>query len=79
MKNITNYKTSDFAEICFLMAQSIHLITTERDGDRVTFVFDDTDGRCNAYVNDYVLGRDQVSASRLLSERQRAFKIINAF
>ena len=74
----TTYRTSDFTEICFLMAQSIPLLSTERDGDRVTFVFDDSNGQCNAYVNDFVLGRDHVSASRILAERQRALRIIRS-
>lgn len=74
----STFKTSDFTEICFLMAQSIPILTTERDGDRVTFVFDDSDGQCRAYMDDFFLGRDQVSASRILAERQKALKIIRA-
>ena len=70
------YRTSDFTEICFLMAQSIPLIEAERDGERVTFVFDDSSGICGAMVSDFCLGRDQVSATRLLHERARALKII---
>lgn len=72
------FKTSDFVEICYLMSHSIPIFTTERFGDRVTFVFDDSDGQCRAYMDDYLLGRDQVSATRLLTERQRALRIIRA-
>lgn len=74
----STFKTSDFAEICFLMCQSIPILSTERSGERVVFVFDDSDGQCRAYMDDYVLGRDQVSASLLLTVRQKALRIIRA-
>jgi hypothetical protein len=72
------YRTSDFSEICFLMARSVPIHTVTRDRERVTFTFDDSDGQCGAYMNDYVLGRDQVSAVRIMAERQRAMKIIKS-
>lgn len=74
----STYRTSDFVEICFLMAHSVPLVTTERAGDRVTFVFDDSDGQCGSFVHDFLLGRDHASTSRILAERQRAMKIIKA-
>ena len=72
----STYKTSDFTEILFLMSHSAPILATERDGERVTFVFDNSDGQCWLLANDYYLGRDQVSASRILAERQRALRII---
>jgi len=73
------YRTSDFTEIIFLMAHSIALLTTERsgDGDRINFVFDDSDGQCGAMVHDYMLGRDEASVVRVIQARQKALKIIN--
>jgi hypothetical protein len=72
------YRTHDFAEICFLMANEIVIVGTERVGERVSFVFDDSNGQCGAYVHDFLLGRDQASTSRILAERQRAMRIIKA-
>lgn len=70
------FKTSDFTEICFLMSQSIPILSTERNNERVIFVFDDSDGQCRSYMDAYVLGRDQVSISRVFAERQKALRII---
>jgi len=60
------------------MALSVPIVSTSRVGERVTFVFDDSDGQCGAYANNFILGRDQVSASRLLAERQKAMRLIKS-
>jgi hypothetical protein len=78
MPGNATYYTSDFTEICFLMAQGVQIVRTSRDGDRITFIFDDSNGVCRALMDDFLLGRDQVSASRLLTERAKALKIIRA-
>ena len=71
------YRTSDLAEIIFLMCHSIPLIIAERAGDRVEFCFDDSNGLCASLIRDFVLGRDEASISRVLRERQRALRIIS--
>ena len=71
------YRTSDLAEIIFLMCHSVPLLIAERDGERVEFCFDDSNDLCAALIRDFVLGRDQASISRVLQERQRALRIIN--
>ena len=72
----TTYRSSDLVEICFLMANSVPVLNTKRDCERVIFVFDDSDGRCGSLVNGFILGRDSASASRLFQERTRVMKII---
>lgn len=71
------YMTSDLTEILFLMCHERRILRAERDGQRVTFVFDDSDGTCKELMRQYVLGHDQVSASRILAERQKALRLIS--
>lgn len=71
-------RTSDMTEIVFLMARSIPIVSVSRNGDRVTFAFDDSNGEAGAYMDDFMMGRDQVSAVRFMQERQRALRYIKS-
>ena len=77
MKAKTTYPTSDLTEIIYLMANNRQIVTAKRDeSNRVTFSFDDSDGQCTALMKEYVLGHDQASVSRVLSERLKALRLI---
>lgn len=74
--NDKEYQTSDLIEICYLLAHSAPLTRTERDHDRVSFVFDDSDDRCASLSKEFRHGNDLASTSRIFTVRHLALNLI---
>lgn len=72
-----SYATSDFLEICYLLAKNAKLVSATRDAqiDRVVFAFFDNQA-CKKLIYDLTLGNDEVSASRFMEAIRRTKKLI---
>ena len=74
----TTFSTSDFMEVCFILANNKPLLRTEQDGQRVTFYFDNSDGYCSQLVQQFRKGDDRLSVNQFRAAEIRVRQILKA-